>query len=51
MEFAKRLDRVTGSAIRAIFALLKDPNIISFAGGNPAPECFPSEDVAQIAAG
>jgi 2-aminoadipate transaminase len=51
MEFAKRLDGVTGSAIRAIFALLKDPNIISLAGGNPAPECFPSEDVAQIAAG
>lgn len=50
MEFAKRLDRVTGSAIRAIFELLKDPTIISFAGGNPAPECFPSEDVADIAA-
>jgi 2-aminoadipate transaminase len=50
MEFAKRLDRVTGSAIRAIFELLKDPRIISFAGGNPAPECFPSEDVAEIAA-
>jgi 2-aminoadipate transaminase len=51
MEFAKRLDRVTGSAIRAIFELLKDPGIISLAGGNPAPECFPSEDVAEIAAG
>ena len=50
MEFARRLDRVTGSAIRAIFELLKQPGIISFAGGNPAPECFPSEDVAEIAA-
>jgi|AGTN01.2.fsa_nt_gi Transcriptional regulators containing a DNA-binding HTH domain and an aminotransferase domain (MocR family) and their eukaryotic orthologs len=50
MEFAKRFDRVTGSAIRAIFELLKTPGIISFAGGNPAPECFPSEDVADIAA-
>ncbi len=50
MEFAKRLDRVTGSAIRAIFELLKDPRIISFAGGNPAPECFPIDDVADIAA-
>lgn len=50
MEFAKRLDRVTGSAIRAIFELLKNPGIISFAGGNPAPECFPSDDVADIAA-
>ena len=50
MEFAKRLNRVTGSAIRAIFDLLKNPNIISFAGGNPAPECFPSDDVADITA-
>lgn len=50
MEFAKRLDNVTGSAIRAIFALLGQPGMISFAGGNPAPESFPSEDIAQIAA-
>ena len=50
MEFAKRLDNVTGSAIRAIFALIGQPGMISFAGGNPAPESFPSEDIAQIAA-
>lgn len=50
MEFAKRLDNVTGSAIRAIFALLGQPGMISFAGGNPAPESFPAEDIAQIAA-
>lgn len=49
MEFAKRLDNVTGSAIRAIFALLGQPGMISFAGGNPSPESFPSEDVAKIA--
>ncbi len=48
MEFAKRLDNVTGSAIRAIFALLEQPGMISFAGGNPAPECFPKEDIAAI---
>lgn len=50
MEFAKRLDNVTGSAIRAIFALIGQPGMISFAGGNPAPESFPAEDIAQIAA-
>jgi 2-aminoadipate transaminase len=50
MEFAKRLDNVTGSAIRAIFALIGQPGMISFAGGNPAPESFPSEDIAQISA-
>ena len=49
MEFAKRLDNVSGSAIRAIFALLGQPGMISFAGGNPSPDCFPSEDVADIA--
>ncbi len=50
MEFAKRLDNVTGSAIRAIFALIGQPGMISFAGGNPAPECFPSADIAEISA-
>ena len=48
MEFAKRLDNVTGSAIRAIFALLAQPGMISFAGGNPSPESFPKEDIAEI---
>ncbi len=49
MEFAKRLDNVTGSAIRAIFALIGQPGMISFAGGNPAPESFPKEEIAAIA--
>ena len=49
MEFARRFDNVTGSAIRAIFALLAQPGMISFAGGNPSPESFPSEDVEKIA--
>lgn len=48
MEFAKRLDNVTGSAIRAIFDLLKTPGIISFAGGNPSPDSFPSEDLSAL---
>lgn len=50
MEFANRMDNVTGSAIREIFALLEKPGMISFAGGNPAPECFPSADLAEITA-
>lgn len=49
MEFAKRLDHVTGSAIRAIFALLKQPGMISLAGGNPSPDSFPNDEVAAIA--
>lgn len=50
MEFAKRFDKVTGSAIREIFNLLAQPGIISLAGGNPAPESFPNGDVAELAA-
>jgi 2-aminoadipate transaminase len=50
MEFAHRMDNVTGSAIRDIFSLLGKPDMISFAGGNPAPECFPSADLADITA-
>ena len=39
-----------GSAIRAFSKLIKDPSVISFAGGMPSPETFPNEDVAEIAA-
>ena len=50
MEFAKRMDNVTGSAIREIFALLAQPGMISLAGGNPSPESFPKDELADIAA-
>ena len=49
MEFAKRMNRVTGSAIREIFSLLARPGLISFAGGNPSPDSFPNNDLARIA--
>lgn len=48
--FSDRITPITGSAIRAIFALLADPNIVSLAGGNPSPKTFPSEDMARISA-
>jgi 2-aminoadipate transaminase len=38
------------SAIRAFAKLINDPNVISFAGGVPNPETFPSEAIAEIAA-
>ncbi len=50
MEFANRMNGVEGSAIRAIFALLGQPGMISFAGGNPSPESFPKDDIAAITA-
>ena len=48
LEFANRFDGVSGSEIRKIFSLLKNPEIISFAGGNPSPEAFPNSELAAI---
>ena len=45
-----RLASLKPSAIREIFKVLQDPTVISFAGGNPAPETFPAEELAEIAA-
>ena len=38
-----------GSAIREMFKRMADPEIISLAGGNPASELFPSEELSKIA--
>ena len=46
-------DKVTGlqaSAIREILKFTSDPEVISFAAGNPAPEAFPTERIAEISA-
>ncbi len=48
-NFADRFDGVSGSEIRKIFALLRDPEIISLAGGNPSPITFPQDFLAKIA--
>lgn len=48
-QYAKRLDGITGSAIRDLFSLLSSTSVLSFAGGNPAPETFPREELACIA--
>ncbi len=49
-RFAQRMEGITGNAIREIFALLRRPEIISLAGGNPAPSSFPSETIARLTA-
>ncbi|MBE6863990.1 MAG: PLP-dependent aminotransferase family protein [Ruminococcus flavefaciens] len=52
MEY-KFSDKVTGlqaSAIREILKFTSDPEVISFAAGNPAPEAFPTERIAEISA-
>ncbi len=50
-QFADRTQGISGSAIREIFKLLKNPNVLSFAGGMPAAETFDREAIADIAAG
>ena len=49
LNYAKRFDGITGSAIRDIFKLLTNPAIISFAGGNPANSALESDVVSRLA--
>jgi 2-aminoadipate transaminase len=45
IKFARRMDTVRPSTIREILKVTEQPEIISFAGGLPAPELFPVDDV------
>ncbi len=45
--FARRTELMTRSAIREILKLTIHPEVISFAGGLPAPELFPVERIRQ----
>lgn len=49
VQISDRLKDINGSAIRDIFKLLGDPNIISFAGGNPASSALEPERIAAFA--
>jgi len=42
-RYAQRMHRLSGSAIRELLKLTAQPDVISFAGGLPAPEVFPVE--------
>lgn len=42
-RYAQRMQRVGSSMIRELLKLTEQPDIISFAGGLPAPELFPME--------
>lgn len=46
-RFAQRTQRMKSSAIRELLKLTEDPEIISFAGGLPAPEIFPVEEFVE----
>jgi 2-aminoadipate transaminase len=45
--FARRMGSVRASTIREILKVTEQPEIISFAGGLPAPELFPVENVLR----
>ncbi len=49
LRFSERVSSLKGSAIREIFKFAGNPQVISLAGGNPAPELFPNEQLAVIA--
>lgn len=48
LKYAKRMDNIKASEIRELLKLTQRPDIISFAGGLPAPESFPVEEFIKI---
>lgn len=46
-RFARRVSRMGVSAVREILKVAERPDMISFAGGLPAPELFPVEALAR----
>lgn len=48
LRFASRMRGMTASEIRELLKLLDDPAVISFAGGIPAPELFPTGEIGRI---
>ena len=47
-KFAKRMDLMKASAVREILKVTQRPDIISFAGGLPAPELFPVDEISKV---
>lgn len=48
LNYANRMQNVKASEIRELLKLTQKPEIISFAGGLPAPELFPVEEMKEI---
>ena len=46
-RYAQRTQRMKASAIRELLKITENPEIISFAGGLPAPEVFPTEEIRE----
>jgi len=48
IKYAERMDNLKASEIREILKLTERPEVISFAGGLPAPELFPIEEMKVV---
>lgn len=46
-RYAQRTQRIQSSAIRELLKLTEQPDVISFAGGLPAPEVFPVKEFQE----
>ena len=49
VTFAKRIELLKASDIREILKITQRPEVISFAGGLPAPELFPVAEMKHVA--
>lgn len=48
LNFAKRMSYIKASEIREILKVTEQDDIISFAGGLPAPELFPIDEINEV---
>lgn len=46
-RFAQRTQKMKSSAIRELLKLTENPDVISFAGGLPAPDVFPTVEIQE----
>ena len=49
-RYAQRTRRMRSSAVRELLKLTEQPDVISFAGGLPAPETFPVAEFGDAVA-
>lgn len=47
LPLARRMSRMPPSAVREILKVAEQPDVLSFAGGLPAPELFPVDAIAE----
>ncbi|MCL2080705.1 MAG: PLP-dependent aminotransferase family protein [Oscillospiraceae bacterium] len=49
-RFSAPMTGLKPSAIRELFKITQQPDVISFAAGNPSPDAFPSEELGELSA-